>query len=613
MFLNQFQKVLGSKKFKQGVDTDTNIQLPFESKTKPLVEYDIIDIVNQYELFQQERENSNTYRFNGKLNIYTSNALLNNSTITDNVWDPLFYGNPKTPLNWVMQVVYPSKSLPEYLIRYKITGNTNTTIDSKAFEGLQYLKFGYTEMFNSYYLTISTVQKHNLNEGDYIYLKGINNYIQNVFRVKSLGINGLDEKKTIVLDVIIGNINDPLSTITSRVPNGYGNIIKINDVSTDDINFNNANQFSFATTSDLTGSTLNVPYTIDEEKYVTITTNQPHGLTADTYVDIRTNNINPLNGVWKIKNVPTNNTFVLKINFGQNNKGQLITTNVRDFRKLDAKPSEYYVRQFEVLTSARYETYNCAYGTNVYPKTLDKTLGIANDVWLFHFNEDVKISELKTNRGIMVTEVFFSMIKRAGKNPIDWSNVVADWDFNSKYTNNNFYLETISLNNQNSNGSIEKANARFISGGTTTNGSFYIGDFVEFNPVTLEETQISEIIHRFGLQGNPNNEGYYYKPFKKLTLRKYSKNLNIAPINDVGEIPDNSIKYDQQTIAWKDLLPIGFFEDDTNGVEYPFINGTNYFYFDHNLFVRRQNPPIYTKYTDLTIDFKNTNTITQEC
>ena len=99
--------IIGEKRFKKAANQDTNISLELENNSKPLTEYDIIDIVNLQNVFDKEREKSKKYRFNGKLNIYTSNVLSSGATSSD--WDPLFKGiPPTTPNNWVMQITYPS-------------------------------------------------------------------------------------------------------------------------------------------------------------------------------------------------------------------------------------------------------------------------------------------------------------------------------------------------------------------------------------------------------------------------------------------------------------------------------------------------------------------------
>ena len=56
MNFNKIPNLIGSRRFKLAQNADTNVQLELAQKTKPLTEYDIIDIVNQYQVFLDERE-----------------------------------------------------------------------------------------------------------------------------------------------------------------------------------------------------------------------------------------------------------------------------------------------------------------------------------------------------------------------------------------------------------------------------------------------------------------------------------------------------------------------------------------------------------------------------
>ena len=75
------------------------------------------------------------------------------------------------------------------------------------------------------------------------------------------------------------------------------------------------------------------------------------------------------------------------------------------------------------------------------------------------------------------------------------------------------------------------------------------------------------------------------------------------------DIPDNYETYPDGSIAWRDLLTIGYFEEGVNGVDYPFVNGAHYFYFNHNLYIRRQTPPILINQDDARV-IRNIN---EEC
>lgn len=599
MSINSFTKLIGSARYKLAQNTNTNIQLGLEEKTKPLTEYNIIDIVNQYQVFLDERESSKKYRFNGRFNIYTSNVLSPDSApyvngkINDTSWSPMFYGAPPalpvTPSNWLMQITYPSNSDSNFLINAR---TPNGTIVTKAYQGLQYQKLGTTIINGQNYLTIVGVQSHNLIAGDYVYIYSnfVYNSLQGIYIVKNVGINGDNLKTDLTLDIIIN---------PTTIPFGFGNFVRIVNPSNDDLSYSSPSDFIFATSTDISGNTTG-SFTTNETIYTTIKTVTPHKLVVNDFVDIRFNSINTLNGVWRVYNTiggSGSTQFVVKANVSPV-KGTVINYSLPypKFRLLNATPSEYYIRNFEVLTSNEYSVYPCSYSSNIYSDTSDITISTANDTWLFQFDEDVDVERLKTNRNGPISEVYYAVTKRSGKNPYDWTNVTADWDFNYKTTNTLNGIENISINNPFGIGSIEKFSARTetidVNGDIkATEGSKYIGDFVDYNCLNIREITVSEIIHRFGLQISANTEGYYYKPFKKLDLRKYSVNIETADSDEtIIDVPENYVTYPDGSIAWRDLLSIGYFEEGINGVDYPFLNTAHYFYFNHNLFVRRQDP-----------------------
>jgi hypothetical protein len=590
---SRISNLLGVARHKLGSEQDTNVQIQLEQKTKPLIERNnLIEIINQQELADEERQASFKYRFNGKLNIYTANEISSASTsyvfgkFLDTAWSPMFKGAAKIPPNWVMQISYPSKMDFNYQIKAK-TNNGNYL--SEAYRGLQYTAL----VKDGENLTINGIQTHNLTEGDYIYLYSNDFYnpLQGIHRVNNVGIEGENLKKDLVLN-----------TITNTAPSGYGNFIRIVDPSFNDLNFNDSLEILNTQTTDINGSTSGT-YQINDTIYLTITTIQPHYLLTNDFVDIRVTNISKLNGVWRVHNIVDNYKFVIKTSIytstQQPNKGVLTSfSNPRPrYRRLDGYPSEYYVRKFEVLTSNDYEVYPASFSTNIYPDVIDNKIGVANDTWMFQFNQDVDFNGLVDHRNGPISEICYSIIRRAGQIPYPFSDVTADWEFNSLVANYTDYLEVISKVQQSNAGTIEKSKARVsqfdVNTGeiTSINGDEYIVDFVEYNSIELSEKVISDIIHRFGNDNQPNSEGYYYKPFKKLEIRTYSNNIETAgPEDIVVDLPGNYVTYADGSIAWRDLLTIGYFEENTNGVDYPFTNGAHYFYFNHNLYVRRQIP-----------------------
>ncbi len=163
---------------------------------------------------------------------------------------------------------------------------------------------------------------------------------------------------------------------------------------------------------------------------------------------------------------------------------------------------------------------------------------------------------------------------------------MADWDFNYESINNLSNLETISKVTSGGVGTIEKPDENF----------YYIGDYAEYNSLEIEEKVISKIVHRFGLESTPNEEGYYLEPFKRLEIMNFSNLIEYSNIREselTEGIPNYAEVYPNGEIAWRDFLPIGFIEPDNGvGVDYPFVNGRHYFYGNYNFFIRRQFNPI---------------------
>ena len=78
---------------------------------------------------------------------------------------------------------------------------------------------------------------------------------------------------------------------------------------------------------------------------------------------------------------------------------------------------------------------------------------------------------------------------------------------------------------------------------------------------------------------------------QQINIRKYSNKIEEALLGQkVVGIPGDAEKRPNGDIIWRDVLTPGFIEEGNNGVDYPFLNGSNYVYTNKHLFVRRQDP-----------------------
>jgi hypothetical protein len=570
-----------------GIDKDSFINISLDRTTKPINEYLLVNILNQQDQFEKERSSTHSYRFSGKINIYTANELFlyeddpepPNNRPNDLDWDPLFDGNPQlTPNNWLIQLLYPHKKVGDFnLTYYYYVGQTLNQIQSKANKGPQIKSMGLNNpVANEERVSVIGVQKHNLNIDDFVYVYNNNtslNPYSGIHRIMSLGVDGEDLDKSFVIDTPY--INDYTQ------PSNY---IKILNPSQADLNFDNSIQISSITASDALGGISGV-FTANEVIHTLIESLTPHnlgvvsGITSNRFIDVRGNAI--LNGIYEVINILDDYKFTIRLTYF-NNKGQnqIFNFNRPRFRSLDGTPSEYYIRKYKVLTTNEYDVYNCSFSTSIYPNTGINELGISNNTWLFHFNKDINVEGLVDHNNKPLTELYVGFIKRAGQNTFPWSNVVSGWDFNRELINLTNGLETVSSFVSGGVGTIEKPNNLFD----------YFGDYVEYNKEDITEKIISKIVHRFAPATTPNGEGFYLEPFKKIQIRVFSTVIETSSIDEPTEgIPNYAETYPNGNIAWRDLLDIGYFEPEgNNGVDYPFVNGNHYMYDNYNLYIRRQ-------------------------
>ena len=619
----RINKIVGRFKHKQAVDTDAVIGLNLET-TSRLIKTNanpINSIIGQDEQFELEREESNLYRFLGRLQIITSNELTRGGTLgtttiqgaLDEDWDPLFDGNPAlTPNNWLLQLCYPSDKDESYEM-----WGTNKPVSL----GMKIVSVGSSNpSANRSLLTITTKQKHKLTAGDYIHINDIggSNDIEGYHKVFEVGINGDDMEYSFTLE----------TTYSSSYIVVEGFIKRCYNISGDDIIGFNNKQFVQIISCDMTGGTTN-------GDYVTLTSTLNHYLSVGDYIQITGIQNQNMKGLHRVIHVIDNFRYVIKYKIS-NVPNQNFTTNMF-YRRVEGTPSDYYVRMFEVLTTNEYDIHPAAFGKGPYPNTVDKTLGINNGTWLFHLTKDINTTGLLSHRNGIVNEIHLCVLKRAGKNTFDWTNVTSHWDFNYETANTLNGLEIVSVRQGVSVGSIVK-NSR---------GSKYIGDICEYNRKEIKEKTITEVVFRFGITtggyistdvvttipavtipipgggnltiipqrevietiltpSNSDGEGYFYKPFKKLEIKKFSTNLEVAESTDsIDGIPMDYEEYPDGTIAWRDLLPNGIIQLGNNGVDWPFMNGRHYVYLNHNVYVRRQKPnQLYTN-DDLLVNPKN--------
>ena len=574
--MDKIKQLIGSARYKLASDLDYKYTLNLNNDGA-LIKNNfnkIIYTINQEQVFREERLKSTKYRILGKLNILTDNDLgfgprPNDTKPTSKQWSPEFNGDisSKTnPNNWVLQILYPSG-----MDKYNYVGK------NQAYRGISVVNLveGVDER-----TTITTQQRHGLVVDNFCYIYSLdsnNNVYTGIHKVEFLD----SDPNKIRLD------------FNYQQPNSDNLLIKkIVNPSKKDINFEDSKKPIEVEHSNINGAV--VSSSNPNANYIKITTgnltpaliNDTHNLNVGDYIEIRVNDTNyGLNGLHRVEKTINRYQFLIDLKLDT----QLPNNVDINYRRLDGIPSDYYIRNFTLLTRNDYDVVKAtSFGRNIYPETSLNQLGIANQMWLFNFTEDVDVNELYSHRGGQTTQLYFATIKTSGNNPYPWTDVTAHWDFNKTTANSTNGEELICKydygtqpNGSDGYGRVQKNSRR---------SSRYIGDFVEYNRYQLIENTLSDIIHRWSVINNETN-GYYIQPFQKLEIRKFSDIIEkTTNAQKTLGIPGDAEVRPNGDVIWRDILEPGYIENGDNGVDFPFLNGSSYIYLNKNIFIRKQTP-----------------------
>lgn len=613
--------------------------IPLEIKSKrALLEPDKkVNVIDAFEQTNIERNEVKKYRLNGKLNILTDNTIIPGNSlggvIPEDAWSPEEVDNLFLPRTWVFQITYPKYKNNFRLVHTAGFPNTTINTSTKAHRGFQIKELipystssGPIEEVPTqgikYKVLIRTSQRHGVdNIGDFIYLSPITNFIDNnVNTYDYIGYHRVfdfeigNEEYGIILDLEYKIPTDPNGSEVLAPP-FFGLGKTVFEPSADDIVFLGSKDITGLQRCDKKGQQIN-PTTLT---YIKIFS-QSHGLRVNDFVEIRDNIVDPINNLYKIISTPNVDEFVIQYNYTSiDNTTDIINRDLK-YRFSDGVPSEYYYRDLEVLTEIKdCEVYKAGFSINLFDDPYSPS------TYLYHFDRDVDVENLKDNLNRPLSELYLTTTKRSscrdGGN-FDgfpgWGNTYSILDTNKNIQKPNldgdpmvlqvlsYWNDTEDGGDPNTAGSISKPNV----------GSRYIGDFVSYNRATLSEKVLSNATGRFGVSqeiklyntdgtiqidpetGNQavtysDENGYTYQLHQKIKIREYSDAIETVPNKDNEIYPDYAQINNNGTISWRDLLSIGFLEVSENrtlGVDYPFVNGRHYLYTDTPIYIRKQLP-----------------------
>jgi len=270
--------------------------------------------------------------------------------------------------------------------------------------------------------------------------------------------------------------------------------------------------------------------------------------------------------------------------------------------------SKYYVRENKVLTNVDdLIITKAAFEKNVFnedkkfeyssitpnkvSRISQKTSSNAYDMTSAY---DLDFRNLKDNQKRPISEIFLTAIFKGYSGYFNQPNnnigLKQGWEFNITKSANTWW----DLNNTDSNTTIP------VSGYTKTSGvtkTFYYnlnlkaddvidGDFCEWNDYEQVERVASHYYQKIKYNQNifqttnnysTNTPGFYYKSHNPMTIRVFSDYVETGDVEFVEQVPSWSFfSSSDQQFRWRDLYTYGFIDNLGRGVDYPYLNKSQY-------------------------------------
>ncbi len=341
----------------------------------------------------------------------------------------------------------------------------------------------------------------------------------------------------------------------------------------------------------------------------------PHGLTEGEYVELSLSYRN--SNIFEVYRLGNGNfgseEYIFNVmNIGYT--GSTFNNGVTGTFKRVINPdnmetkSKYYVRENKVLTNVDdLIVTKAAFEKNVFnedrkfeyssitpnkvSRISQKTSSNAYDITSAY---DLDFSKLQDNQKRPISEIFLTAIFKGYSGYFNQPNnnigLKQGWEFNITKSANTWW----DLNNTNSNTTIP------VSGYTKTSGvtkTFYYnlnlkvddvidGDFCEWNDYEQVERVVSNYYQKIKYNQNifqttnnysTNTPGFYYKSHNPMTIRVFSDYVETGDVSFVEQVPSWSFfSSSDQQFRWRDLYTYGFIDNLGRGVDYPYLNKSQY-------------------------------------
>jgi hypothetical protein len=218
----------------------------------------------------------------------------------------------------------------------------------------------------------------------------------------------------------------------------------------------------------------------------------------------------------------------------------------------------------------------------------------SSNVYNVTVNYDLNLLNVIDNQKRPVSELFLTVINKGYTGYFNKPNnnvgLKQGWEFNLTNRTNSWW----DLNNTNSNTNIQTSDYTLTNGTTKTfyfnqdlmSGDTIDGDFCEWNDYEQIERVISPYYHKIKYNedvfqttntSSTNAPGYYYEPHHSMQIRVFSDYIETGDLQFIEQVPSYSFySNSDQQFRWRDLYTYGFIDNLQRGVDYPFLNSSQY-------------------------------------
>lgn len=557
--------VLGSLRYKSAPDVDFSLSVPFKQTNKENVEFDRSADISLAQIYDDERQKSDTFRPSCKVSLILKNDIVGSTKYLPYKYS-LYYINLKnlyaklceTNFNEVIYTGYPQNNEFDFMrTDYDAVGYTKPDLNN-----VYHLKFNqkkYTSYNWNFYLS---------------------------YPYKNVYTKQMEALETKFNQILSWNVSDGIPFIIDRTQLGGLNMISFRCPIKHGISEGEYIKLSF----NYQGTDLFIVQALGDGYYG-----------SDEYV------VNIIDVGYQGNTFNIGNTGTFKRVINNQNVGDTISEYYIVKHKLLTNPSDVNLTKtgFEQLIFNKVKQRE---DENLTPNKVTRTsIKENNNVYNLTFNKDIKINGLRDNLGRPITQLYFTFL---WSGYFGWTlnefkgkkiGLKQGYEFNIKYNLTNKQEPSSWWDRDNV---ISDANIPIgdYTRPLATKPFLYIlplnendemeGGYYEWNRYLLTERKISDNYHKFtfnvnqfailgqkpGPTFNKNPKGYYYQPHHPIKLRDYSNYIETSEKPDILNVPYLFYSELNRLYQWRDIYSYGYIDENGVGVDYPFFNGCHYPY-----------------------------------